>query len=193
MIFANNESHLRVWIPFLLVLLLPSIGLAQEFSADDSPGLLSTAHTESPGILSCMKCHNEDFEVVPELCLACHQEIARGITNQHGYHRDFGEDCVMCHTEHGGEDTVLIDWDPADFDHGEIDVTLEESHSEVTDCRACHKPDNTIPRLKTQSYIFTKSGCESCHSSPHPGRQAKCLVCHTQKNWRVDIRGKRDN
>lgn len=193
MIFADNKLHLKFGVLLLIVLLLPAIGITQEFSADDAPGLLSTVHTESPGILSCMKCHNEDFEVVPKLCLTCHQEIARGITNQRGYHKDFGEDCVMCHTEHGGEETILIDWDPTDFDHGEIDVRLEESHSEVTDCRACHRSDNTIPRQNTQSYIFIKSGCESCHSSPHPGRQEKCLMCHTQKNWRVDIRGKRDN
>ena len=187
MILKKSGPCLQVWILFLLLLSFPVWGIAQEFTADDSPGPLSTIHTESPGLLSCMKCHNDDFEVVPSLCLACHQEIARSITDQRGYHKDFGEDCKMCHTEHGGEETVLIDWDPADFDHDEIGVTFEGNHSEVTDCRACHRSDNTIPRSKTQSYIFTKSGCVSCHSSPHPGQQSQCLVCHTQKNWRVNI------
>ncbi|MCJ7581656.1 MAG: hypothetical protein MUP98_14115 [Candidatus Aminicenantes bacterium] len=188
----NTKPHRKGWILLLIVFSLPAVGISQEFSADDAPGLLSTIHTESPGLLSCMKCHNEDFEVVPKLCLTCHQEIARGITNQRGYHKDFGEDCVMCHTEHGGEETVLIEWVPADFDHEEIGIKLEGSHLSVSDCRDCHRSDNTIPRLKTQSYIFIKYGCEACHSSPHPGRQSECLACHTQKNWRVEIKDKLD-
>lgn len=172
---------------FLLLTVFPILGMPQEFTADDAPGPLSAIHSKSPGLLSCMKCHNDDFEVVPSLCMECHQEIAQRVSEARGYHMDKGESCSMCHTEHAGEETVLIDWDPSDFDHKEIGVTLEEKHSETKDCRKCHRTDNTIPRTLTQSYIFTKSGCVSCHSSPHPGNQTQCLVCHTQKNWRVNV------
>jgi hypothetical protein len=56
----------------------------------------------------------------------------------------------------------------------------------VTDCRACHRKDNTFPRERSRSYLFLRTGCQACHVSPHPGRQDLCLKCHTQVSWRVD-------
>jgi len=91
----------------------------QEYSEDDAPGPLSLAHAKSVGLKNCMKCHNEDFEVPHQRCLACHQEIAQRVAEERGYHQDKGEECSMCHTEHEGEDTVLIMLDPEDFDHEE--------------------------------------------------------------------------
>lgn len=162
--------------------------ISQEYSADDAPGPLSPAHAESVGITKCMKCHNEDFEVPHTLCLSCHTEIAQRIAEERGYHRDKAEECSMCHTEHEGEDTVLVVLDPEDFDHEETGAVLEGPHSEITDCRACHRSDNSIPRKTSQSYLYVKTGCAACHAVPHPGRQEKCLACHTQKSWRVEIR-----
>jgi hypothetical protein len=173
---------------FLSVFLLALPGISQEYTADDAPGPLSTSHTGTPGLLKCMKCHNEDFEIEASRCLSCHTEIAERIASERGYHRDKTEDCAVCHTEHEGEDTVLIFLDPDDFDHEETGAVLEGPHAEVKDCRDCHRVDNTIARKKSRSYLFRRTGCPACHAPPHPGRQDRCLRCHTQKSWRVDIR-----
>jgi len=159
----------------------------QEFDVNDSPGDLSAAHQDSPGIKSCGKCHNEDFEVPPARCLSCHQEIAIRISDNRGYHRDKGDDCIVCHSEHQGVDVPLVPLDPEDFDHEETGAVLKGIHLEIKDCQRCHRKDNTLPRKKTRSYILKDSRCLACHTSPHPGRQEKCLACHNQKNWQVDI------
>ncbi len=178
----------------LLLFFFPSIkGFSQEYTADDAPGPLSPVHVDSPGLLACMKCHNEDFEVVPAKCLSCHREIAERVAAGRGFHRDKGEDCAACHVDHQGEDAPLIDWAPSEFDHEETGAELVGRHAEIRDCRACHRPDNTIPRDKTRSYLFAQSGCLACHASPHPGRQEHCLACHTAGSWRVDIRQKGEN
>jgi hypothetical protein len=119
--------------------------------------------------------------------LSCHKEIAVRISDNRGYHRDKGEDCIVCHTEHQGADEPIVYLDPEDFDHAETGAVLEGVHQEIKDCGRCHRKDNTIPRKKTRSYIFKASGCLACHASPHPGYQEKCLSCHTQKSWTVDI------
>ncbi len=159
----------------------------QEFDISDSPGDLSAAHQASPGIKNCSKCHNEDLEAEPSRCLACHSEIALRISEERGYHRDKSEDCAVCHAEHQGVDVPLVPLDPEDFDHEETGAVLKGIHLEVKDCHQCHRRDNTLPRTKTSSYLFKDTGCLVCHTSPHPGHQEKCLSCHSQKNWEVDI------
>ena len=44
-------------------------------------------------------------------------------------------------------------------------------------CDTCHRPDNTLARTAGRSYLFRKSGCGTCHISPHPGRQEACASC----------------
>ena len=158
----------------------------QEYSEDDAPGPLSTAHSKSVGLKNCMKCHNEDFEIPHAKCLACHIEIAQRVAEERGYHRDKGEECSMCHTEHEGEDTVLVMLDQEDFDHEETGVVLKGSHALVKDCRTCHRKDNTFPRTQSTSFLLPQTGCRACHESPHPGNQDLCQKCHTQNSWRVD-------
>jgi hypothetical protein len=166
---------------------LPFIFSQQEYSAEDAPGELSLAHSVNPGIKSCMKCHNEDFEVPVQGCLACHPEIAQRISAKKGYHQDKGEECAVCHSEHQGKDFKLFELDTEDFDHTETGYKLEGAHSHVSECRSCHSKENTHPRKTALSYLMKKSGCPSCHKPPHPGRQEICLSCHTQDNWIVDI------
>ncbi len=188
-ILRTSFVVLRNFGRFCLVLWFVCSGWAapQEYTADDAPGPLSLSHAESVGITHCMKCHNEDFEVPHTRCLSCHKEIAQRIAEERGYHRDKSEECSMCHTEHAGEDTLLIVLDPEDFDHDETGAILEGPHSTITDCRVCHRSDNTIPRKKSLSYLYLKTGCAACHAVPHPGRQGKCLDCHTQQSWRVNF------
>ena len=163
------------------------LGAQEAFDISDSPGDLSAAHQDSPGIKSCNKCHNEDLEVPPGRCLSCHQEISTRISENRGYHRDKGEDCRICHTEHQGAEEPIVYLDPEDFDHEETGTILEGIHKDVKDCFRCHRKDNTLARKKTRSYLFKDFGCTVCHNSPHPGQQEKCQTCHNQKNWEVDI------
>jgi predicted CXXCH cytochrome family protein len=163
----------------------------QQYSVDDAPGPLSPAHKDSPGLKNCGQCHNNDLEVVPQKCLSCHQELAARISANRGFHKEKTEDCAVCHTEHEGDDTKLVDMDVEDFDHEETGYPLLGKHSTVTDCLICHKRENSIPRKITFSYIMKDSRCLSCHEPQHPGQQDNCQICHTQNNWRVEIWGMR--
>ena len=186
----NKESRpffFRIWWIVPLCFLSATLIAQEEYDISDAPGDLSAAHQESPGLKSCSKCHNEDFEVPPAMCLSCHQEISTRISDNRGYHRDKGDDCIVCHSEHQGPDEPIVYLDPEDFDHEETGAILEGAHQQVDDCNLCHRKDNTIPRKKSRSYIFRESGCSVCHTSPHPSRQKKCLACHNQKSWEVDI------
>ncbi len=168
--------------------------LAQlKYDVSDAPGRLSQFHTESPGLKNCDKCHDEELKVQPSRCLACHREIALRISEGRGYHRDKAEDCAVCHSEHQGEESQLVFLNPEEFDHEETGAVLKGVHRKIEDCFRCHRKDNTIPKQNFRSYLFNETGCLSCHSSPHPGRQDNCLECHSQNDWRVDIWGKARN
>jgi hypothetical protein len=188
MIEKISKSFFSSLVMILAACLMSLPSWAQEqYDVSDSPGDLSAVHQDSPGIKNCSRCHNEDFEVPPAMCLSCHQEIAMRISDKRGYHRDKGDDCIVCHSEHQGPDEPIVPLDPEDFDHEETGAVLKGIHLEIKDCRRCHRRDNTLPRKKTQSYLFKASGCLVCHTSPHPGHQEKCQTCHSQKNWEVDI------
>jgi len=163
----------------------------QQYTVDDVPGPLSTAHKDSPGLKNCGQCHNDDLEVLPNKCLACHQEMASRISVNRGFHRDKAEDCAVCHTEHEGDDTKLVDLDVEGFDHEDTGYSLLGKHKTVTDCFACHKEGNSFPRKTTFSYLMIDSRCLSCHEPQHPGRQDNCQACHGRNNWRVEIWGRR--
>lgn len=163
------------------------LGAQEIFDISNAPGDLSAVHQDSPGLKNCSKCHNEELEVPPDKCLSCHQEMATRIADNRGYHRDKGEDCIVCHTEHQGPDEPIVPLDPEDFDHTETGTVLGGAHKNIDDCFICHRKDNTLPRKKTRSYLFKDSGCTICHTSPHSGYQENCLSCHSQKNWEVDI------
>lgn len=183
----HGSKLLAVFFAVPLSLLALSLLAQMKFDVSDAPGPLSRYHAESPGLKNCEKCHDEELEVQPALCLACHKEIALRISEGRGYHRDKGEDCAVCHAEHQGEDVPLVPLDPEDFDHEETGAVLKGAHRTVKDCRLCHRKDNTITKQNFRSYLFKKSGCLSCHNSPHPGREERCLECHNQSDWRVDI------
>lgn len=174
-----------LWIISIFALSF-TLGAQEVFDISDAPGELSPAHTEVPGLKQCSKCHSEELEVDPALCLACHQEISQRISAKRGYHQDKGDECAVCHMEHQGKEEPLVLLDPEDFDHEETGYKLQYAHKQVPDCRTCHREDRTIIRKNTRSYLFKQTGCQTCHTSPHPGRQEICLACHTQKDWRVD-------
>ncbi|MCK4930619.1 MAG: hypothetical protein KAT01_00525 [Candidatus Aminicenantes bacterium] len=176
--------------PILVFVFAVFLWSQQQYAVDDAPGPLCTAHKDSAGLKNCGQCHNNDLEVVPKKCLTCHQEIALRISANRGYHRDKAEDCAVCHTEHKGDDTKLVDWDVEDFDHEETGYPLLGRHKTVTDCLICHKKENSFPRKTTFSYLMEDSRCLSCHEPQHPGLQDNCQVCHGRNNRRVKIWGR---
>lgn len=190
---VNAAFFKKAGLVFWLVILVSAALFAQDYTPEDAPDALSRSHTQSPGLKNCMKCHTPELEIDASKCLACHREIAVRIEQQRGFHREFTEGCSDCHVEHGGADSKLVDLDPEDFDHAETGADLKGVHTGIKDCRACHRPDNTLPRNHSQSYLFTRRGCQACHEVPHPGRQEQCLACHSQQSWRVGIwrRGER--
>lgn len=173
--------------PVFVCVLAVFVWSQQQFTVDDAPGPLSRAHRVSPGLKNCSQCHNDDLEVVPQKCLACHQELASRISADRGYHRDKAEDCAVCHTEHEGDETKLVYLEVEDFDHEETEYPLLGKHKTIAECGRCHKKENSLPREFTRSYLMKDSRCLSCHEPQHPGQQDNCQVCHGQNNWRVEL------
>ena len=188
-----RSKLIKVWLIISISFISLSSGAQQKYSASDAPGPLSEFHTENPGLNNCVKCHSPDLEVLPSKCLDCHKEISTRITMGYGYHRNKGDDCSVCHIEHQGDEIPLVPLNQKDFDHDETGFILKQSHLKVKECRQCHRTENTIPREKFQSYLFKNRGCLICHKSPHPGNQKKCQVCHSQKDWRVNIWDLKEN
>jgi hypothetical protein len=182
---------LKCFWPVLVFVLAVCLWSQQQYTVDDAPGPLSAAHKNSPGLKNCGQCHNKDLEIVPQKCLACHQELASRISANRGFHRDKAEDCAVCHTEHGEDDIKLLEWDVEDFDHEETGYSLLGKHKTVTDCFTCHKKENSFPRVTTFSYLMRDSRCLSCHEPQHPGQQDNCQGCHGRNNWRVEIWGRK--
>lgn len=178
------------WL-FLLFIFALVLWSQQEFTVDDAPGPLSTAHKDSPGLKNCSQCHNNELEAIPQKCLTCHQEIASRISANRGFHRYKSEDCAACHTEHEGDETKLVYLDVEDFDHEETGHLLLGKHKSVAECRTCHKKENSFPRKTTFSYLMIDSRCLSCHEPQHPGQQDDCQVCHSRNNWLVEIWGRK--
>jgi hypothetical protein len=154
----------------------------------DIPGPLSAAHVPKPGETDCSACHDEGGKVAAAKCLACHAEIASRIAAQKGYHRDKPGDCALCHAEHQGRQSSIVPLDRESFDHAETGAELLGAHLKPKDCDMCHTPSSSFPRTKGRSYLLKEPGCRACHASPHPGRQDKCLDCHTQESWMVEHR-----
>ena len=153
----------------------------------DAPGPLSAAHSDSPGIQNCQQCHTSELDVSGTKCLECHSELDVRISSGRGFHKDKKQDCGVCHSEHKGKESRLVDLDIQNFDHDETGYNLEDAHAKINECTACHKRDNSFPRKKSLSFLLNDYRCLSCHQSPHPGRQEICQSCHSQKDWRVEV------
>jgi hypothetical protein len=175
----------------LILALLPALGRtvrSQSPSPPQSqkmPGPLSAAHAAKPGETDCSACHAAPGKIAPAKCLVCHTEIATRIAAQTGFHRDKGEDCAVCHAEHGGREANIVPLDIAGFDHAETGADLQGAHLNVKACDTCHTTSNSLPRTYAKSYLFKVPGCRACHTPPHPGRQDQCQDCHGQSDWRV--------
>lgn len=126
---------------------------SSDILAQMSPGELSRAHQDLDGPLACAKCHSFGKRSVQFKCLDCHQEIARRLAENRGYHARHvkpglgGNDCARCHAEHNGGNHKLVRWPvPRDnFDHMQAGWRLEGKHRELK-CAGCHNVKNLDPQ-----------------------------------------------
>ena len=115
--------------------------------------------------LGCVACHGADGKRLqalpaPRACLTCHAP-------PHG--RQFGSDCMHCHSTAGFKPVPK-------FDHSKTDFPLELRHSELA-CLRCHDASKR-PAVNP--------ACRTCHGDPHRGgTQVECSDCHRPDRWRI--------
>jgi len=182
MTLSNTNKYRGFLVFFLLVFLFP---LQNQSQKKESPGELSAVHFSINK--GCEKCHDDDYEVPPAKCLTCHGELANRIKNKTGYHQDKDEGCSSCHVEHQGKKTKLFELDVKDFDHEETGYVLKGNHTKISDCRSCHRPPNSLKRKKSLSFLLKSNLCSACHITPHSHTNPKCMECHNQFSWQVEI------
>ena len=166
------------WWPLVFFALAVPVSWAQAQSASSPPGPLSRAHASLEGAGNCLKCHEPGKAPSAGKCLSCHAPIAGRIARKKGVHRDVGDECGICHTEHQGADAELRPLDRASFDHAtETGFPLAGPHARVKEtCARCHT---------TRSFLTADPSCESCHRPPHgDALGADCLSCHTPTSFR---------
>jgi len=163
-----------------------------------SPGKLSEAHADLEGIRGCTDCHElRTRGVSRQLCLACHEPLARRLAGDSGFHARLAEgDCATCHKEHLGRAFNLVKLDTLEFDHTRTGFVLEGAHEQST-CRACHRrtriADPEVLAFKGEhdalgrTFLGLPTGCASCHleDDPHGGQfdTESCDRCHRSSNW----------
>jgi hypothetical protein len=131
-------------------------------------------------------------------CLECHQRVATqlgGGTGLHGTLGERGRNCAPCHSEHHGEEFVLVNRmsfaqagvpDPAQFDHGRVGFVMKGRHLEL-ECKKCHANADAemLPKGETR-YLGLSQTCTGCHHDPHEGRMTiGCSKCHGQVDWKL--------
>src|ERR1700732_3158112 len=129
-----TSAYVRV---VFLVVAIPV--LAASANAQVSPGPLSNAHQSLSGTAQCASCHEFGTKTPIFKCLDCHKEIAKTLSEKHGYHAGLqmqnpqGKDCVHCHLEHNGINFHLIHWDVPikQFDHKLTGYPLDGKHAQV--------------------------------------------------------------
>jgi predicted CXXCH cytochrome family protein len=160
---------------------------------------------DQAGVGECRKCHVPDGDLhgfsvdeAPELCLECHEAISERMESADTVH-DPAEDCLDCHTPHGGEVEAMLrevsgeDLRPLCFEcHDEKDVLGGKvTHGPVEDgaCNDCHDPHaspNASLLLATGTDL-----CGECHDDiveiaetstvdhAPTTTEDECLSCHS--------------
>ncbi len=164
-----------------------------------SPGPLSVSHArviKGTFIKSCKQCHTD--QGLTQGCLNCHDEIARQVDQDRGYHayllRDESHTCQRCHPEHHGEEFPLVSdlaWqgqDPNMFNHPHVVFKLSGQHVRLA-CADCHHAKRKGPftlsafplHHRSTTYLGLDQACISCHQDIHAGGRVRaCDVCHDQ-------------
>jgi hypothetical protein len=179
----------RAFVPTSVAL---ALALAFARSAVAQPGLMSPGdlhqvHASIEGDDNCSKCHQSGKQVVSQLCLDCHKDLASELAASSGLHgRQYkGKGCEQCHVEHLGRKTKLIRWPGGameKLDHALTGYSLEGDHAAVK-CLACHKKTSPLGRPQ---FLGTSTACASCHQDPHDGSfGADCRSCHDLADWKA--------
>ena len=188
---------LRSLLPVFLLMVFSSFSA----NAQISPGPLSKAHQSLTGTTQCATCHQFGTKSPTFKCLDCHKEIAKTLSEKHGYHPNLqmqnpnGKDCVRCHLEHNGVDFPLIHWEIPikQFDHKLTGYVLDGKHVQV-ECVKCHSAKNISPAERsliqnkdlTKTYMGLSQTCVSCHEDYHKGQLGKdCVSCHNTSDWKA--------
>jgi len=183
--------------PELLAMVLVA-AVATSAAAQISPGELSQPHASLEGTANCLKCHELGKGPNAAKCLACHREIAAGISERRGYHfRATGggeQPCFGCHSEHVGRDFQLIHWPKGveNFDHQDAGYRLQGKHAQL-ECRECHKKEfirEDLARFgdsmnRGRTFLGLRAECLACHADEHRGQlPGNCSQCHTEDAWK---------
>jgi hypothetical protein len=145
-----------------------------------SPGPLSEAHAEYED--SCGSCHKffKQGEQT-KLCLDCHEETAKDITEQVNFHGKnpgiVAAKCSDCHTEHEGRDFDTSGLIPETFDHNLTEFELTFLHEHIQ-CNSCHIDDT--------NFRDTPNECIGCHQQDDAHKSGlgdDCEGCHSPEGW----------
>lgn len=165
---------------FLILVSMPWSGLLAQIS----PGDLAQAHAHLEGLANCTKCHTLGDKVSDQKCLDCHDEIARLINADRGYHATKtvkDQPCYKCHNDHHGRNFQIIRFDADTFNHQLAGYPLEGAHS-LLECQKCHTAKYIADadlKQKKQTWLGLETRCMSCHEDYHQGTlAASCLDCH---------------
>jgi hypothetical protein len=175
-------DRVRRWRALLGVLgLLLSIGIsAATLESLVMPGPVIEGHAEFEH--DCANCHDVfNRSAQPQLCLECHEAIARDLDLDQGFHSRQpaarSEPCKRCHTEHEGRDADIVGLQPALFDHSMSDFPLVGAHAEPG-CADCHETG--------KRFAEAPSECVACHQDDdaHGGTLGDaCGDCHEPTDW----------
>lgn len=125
----------------------------------------------------CELCHQPLQSKQASLCIECHQDIDRQISQGSGVHGVMANvsECRACHPDHKGQDFSMVAFALQKFDHSITEFPLGERHSQVP-CAQCHT-------LETKNISVA---CESCHQEPEVHRgmfPIGCEGCHSGDTW----------
>lgn len=145
------------------------------------PGKLSAAHAKFEE--DCKQCHDRSNRArQPQLCLACHKDVAADVSAKSGFHGRLGGaeslQCRACHSEHLGREADIVKFSREQFNHERTDFALHGAHAALT-CDSCH--------VKGKRFSQAPSDCLSCHrkQEPHEGKLGRdCASCHDPVAWR---------
>ena len=171
----------RRWIvPGWLLFLLASGASAQSLETAAMPGQVIQGHAKLES--ECKNCHVRfNRAAQTSLCLDCHKEVARDVSQRRGYHGRLAEkECRACHTDHKGRKADIAPVKASTFDHRQTDFVLKGAHaSPKVECRACH--------VASKKYREAPSECYGCHrkDDKHRGKLGTtCADCHSENNWK---------
>jgi len=174
---ASGHARRRSWIiaALLLLAIMPAHGTQLERAL--MPGAVIAGHQKYEA--ECERCHSSfDKQQQPQLCLACHKEVASDITQKRGLHgRQSETRCKACHTEHLGIDANIVRLDEATFDHAQADFGLAGKHVGAK-CSGCHAAG--------KKHREASGACVDCHRKDdrHETRLGQqCGECHVADDW----------